>query len=130
MIAVLLVCVLAQVPDAIKNEPSAEKRFQLAFDHAAKVLAESRDVAIEQRMKQATETVELGMQSLEAMGRKPYQNARNYKRAELRVREVLRRADALRKEAPVDDRPALEDYYERINAVHEKLLEGVMSKKP
>lgn len=123
MISILFLCLLSQVPDTVRNEPLPEKRYQLALDTAAKAL-ESGD------MNLAAESTEFALESLEAMGKKPWQNGRNYKRMELRTRGFLRRADSIVKEAAVDDRPKLESLYNRINEVHEKVLTGVMSKKP
>jgi len=123
MILFLFLLLLGQVPDAVLNEPVAEKRYQLALDVAAKALVEKKLVV-------AADATEFALKSLEAMGKSPHKNARNYKRIELRTREFLRRADALIKEAGVEERPMLEEAQSRINAVHEKVLEGVMSKNP
>ena len=123
MIGVVILLVLAQMPDTVLKEPVAEKRYQLALDYGAKAL-------VDKDLEAAAAATEFALKSLEAMGKAPHQNGRNYKRIELRTREFLRRADALVKEASVDDRPKLQAAHDRINAVHEKVLEGVMSKKP
>jgi hypothetical protein len=130
MTAVLILCLLAQIPDHVTNEPIAEKRYQLALDVAAKALMEARQSDPKAKLEEAAAATEFALKSLEAMDKPAYKNGRNYKRIELRTREFLRRAEALIKEASVEERPALEGAYNRINAVHEKVLEGVMSKKP
>ena len=130
MTAVLILCLLAQLPDSVLNEPIAEKRYQLALDVAAQALIDARQSDPKAKLEQAAEATEFALKSLEAMDKPPYKNSRNYKRMELRTREFLRRADALIKEASIDERPSYESAYNRINAIHEKVLEGVMSKKP
>ncbi|MBM3760649.1 MAG: hypothetical protein FJW36_10430 [Acidobacteria bacterium] len=114
---------LMQIPDAVQNEPIAEKRYQLALDTATKA-------AVDKNYNLAAEASEFALKSLEDMGKPPHKNGGNYKKAELRTREILRRVDALIKEAGIDERPTIEAAQSRINTVHEKLLEGVMSKKP
>ena len=68
--------------------------------------------------------------SLEAMGKHPSQNVRHYKPAEMRVRELLRRITTLRNDASIEQRPAVVECERRLTAVHETLLDGVMSKRP
>jgi hypothetical protein len=130
MTVALILCLLAQIPDQVANEPVAEKRYQLALDVAAKALMDARQADPKAKLEEAAAATEFALKSLEAMDKPPHKNARNYKRIELRTREFLRRTEALIKEAGVEERPALEGAYNRINAIHEKVLEGVMSKKP
>lgn len=123
MIAVGVLLLLAIVPDSVKNEPPGEKRYQAALVFALQSMVDGK-------IDDAVEGAEFALLSLEGMGKPPYKNAGNYKKAELRVRELLRRCDARIKEAGIDERPTLEKAHERLTAVHEKLLHGVMSKKP
>ena len=121
---------LAQIPDSVSNEPVAEKRYQLALVEAGKILASAKDNDPQKSLESAAELTEFALTTIESMGKPPHKNATNYKKIELRTREFLRRAEAIRKEAGIDERPSLEAAFNRINAVHEKVLEGVMSKKP
>jgi hypothetical protein len=126
-----------QVPDAVKAEPNLEKRYWAALDAGQKALDEAR-VAMNAgagaellgKAKEAGDCVEYAMESLEAMGKHPSQNGRNYKRAELRTRDLLRRIDTLAKDAGIDEREAVQVVQKRIGAVHDKLIEGVMSRRP
>jgi hypothetical protein len=133
--AVLLM--LAQVPDGVKSEPNLEKRFLLAFDVAGRAIDDARKAygegdakAVRKAADDAAAAVEYALATLEGMGKPPYKNGGNYKKAELRSREILRRFDTLIKDAVLEDREALEKPQARVAAVHDKLLEGVMSKKP
>lgn len=130
MIASLMLVFLLQVPDAVKNEPLPEKRYLLALDAAAKALVDSSLESGKAKLELAADLTEFALSSLEAMGKPAHKNAGNYKKAELRTRELLRRVDAIVKEASIDERPGLESAQNRINVVHEKVLDGVMSKKP
>lgn len=130
MIAVLILLALGQLPDAVLKEPAADKRYQLALDVAGRALLEARGENVSSKLVEAAEATEFALKSLEAMGKPPHKNSGHYKKVELRTREFLRRVDALMKEAGVEERPGLEAAQQRINAVHEKVLEGVMSKKP
>jgi hypothetical protein len=130
MIAVWLCLLLVQIPDSVKNEPVVEKRYQLALLEAGKILEAAKDNDSKKYLEAAADLCEFALTTIESMGKPPHKNASNYKKIELKTRDFLRRAEAIRKEASIDDRPSLEAAFSRINAVHEKVLEGVMSKKP
>lgn len=98
-----------------------EKDYLAALDSAAKAIVAAN-------INEAAAQVDKAYAALESMG-KPYKHAGHYKRVELRLRDLLRRADTLVKDTPIDDRPAAQAAYDRISAVHEKVLTGVMSKK-
>ncbi|WP_031498339.1 hypothetical protein [Bryobacter aggregatus] len=136
ILSLLFLIFAAQSLEEIRNLPDAEKRYQAALALASANLDEARlsstngtTAVTKEKLEMAAEATELSLKSLEAMGKRPYQNTRNYKRAELRTREFLRRIDTLLKDASVEDRDALQSAHERVNAVHEALIEGVMSKK-
>jgi hypothetical protein len=130
MIAVWICLLLAQIPDSVRNEPVVEKRYQLALLEAGKILEAAKDNDPKKSLEAAAELAEFALTTIESMGKPPHKNASNYKKIELKTREFLRRAEAIRKEASIDDRPNLEAAFNRINTVHEKVLEGVMSKRP
>jgi hypothetical protein len=92
-----------------------------SLDAASQALASSD-------IQSAADHAEKTLSTLQSLG-KPYKNAGHYKRVELRLRSLLRRADSLVKDTPVDDRPAAQAGYDRLSAVHEQVLAGVMSKK-
>lgn len=140
LLAVLLAvaaCGWGQVPDAVKAEVNLEKRYWAALDAGQRALEEAR-VAMNAgsaaellgKAKEAGDCVEYAMESLEAMGKHPSQNGKNYKRAELRTRDLLRRIDTLAKDVGIDEREAVQTAQKRIGAVHDKLISGVMSRRP
>ncbi len=121
----------------LAQQVDLEKRYMQSLDAANQAINASRVASSEGKAEEAQKSlneaalaVESVLASLEAMGKPPYKNARNYKRAELRTREILRRIDTLLRDAGFEEREALKSAQERVGAVHEKLLQGVMSKKP
>ncbi len=108
---------------------SAPTPYLQALAEADKHLVAARTADPRINLEKAAEAVELALKALEDMGKPPYKNASNYKKAELRTRDFLRRIEALRKSANFEDRAALDSAFNRVNAVHETLIEGVMSKK-
>ena len=129
MIAVWIFFLFAQIPDSVSREPDPEKRYMLAIDAASKSLDAARLSDTKAKLEEAAVATEFALKSLEDMAKPPYKNTKNYKKAELRTREFLRRVDALLKDTGFDDRPSLLAAQARINAVHETVLLGVMSKK-
>ena len=129
MISILIFFLFAQLPDSVRNESDPEKRYQLAFDSASRSLDAARQSDTKLLLEDTATATEFALQSLEEMAKPAYKNTKNYKKAELRTREFLRRVDALLKDSGIDDRPSLLSAQARINAVHEKVLLGVMSKK-
>lgn len=133
----LTACIWGQVPDAVKAETNLEKRYWAALDAGQKALDEARAAMsagtvaeLQAKVGQAGDCVEYAMESLEAMGKHPSQNGKNYKRAELRTRDLLRRIDTLAKDVAIDEREAVQAAQKRIGAVHDKLITGVMSRRP
>ncbi len=137
MFSLLLLAALTIDLDSLKSEPILEKRAQRALDLAQERLTEARkhletgdDPAFVNALKQAAEATEYSLASLEQMGKHPSRNVRHYKPTEIRVRELLRRVTTLRNDTSIEQRPAVVQCEERVTAVHEKLLDGVMSRKP
>jgi hypothetical protein len=108
-----------------------EKRYMAAFQAANKAIDASRAAGMDkQELDTAAGEVEKVLEILESTGKPPYKNAKHYKKAELKTREILRRIDTLLRDAGVDERDILQTAHDRVQRVHEKLLEGVMMKKP
>jgi hypothetical protein len=114
-----------------------ERQYMLAFDNANKAIDSSRTSSSEGKAEEAKKSlenaakeVETALATLEGMDKPAYKNGKHYKRAELRTREILRRIDTLLRDAGFEERDSLKSAHERVAAVHEKLLVGVMSKKP
>jgi hypothetical protein len=123
--------------DAVKAEPVLEKRAQRALDFAQERLTAARkhyeaaeDAEFTSALSDTAEGVEYCLATLEEIGKHPSKNVRNYKPSEMRVRDLLRRLVTLRNDASIELRPAVADCEKRVSAVHDALLNGVMSKRP
>ncbi len=115
----------------LAQDMDPEKKYMPAFEAANKAIDASRAAGMDkQELDKAAGEVEKVLQILVDTGKPPYKNAKHYKKAELKTREILRRIDTLLRDAGIDEREALQSAHDRVQAVHEKLLEGVMMKKP
>ena len=137
ILSILLLSFLSSDLDAVKAEPVLEKRAQRSLDFASERLTEARktyeagdDAAFTHVLTQVAESVEYCLFTLEEIGKHPSRNVRQYKPSEMRVRELLRRLVTLRNDASMEMRPAVIDCEKRLAAVHDALLNGVMSRKP
>ena len=137
MFSLALLTILAIDLATVKAEPALDKRAQRAIDFAQERLTEARKLydagdpkAFAQALSDTAVGAELCLASLEQMGKHPSQNVRHYKPAEMRMREVLRRLTTLRNDTGMDDRAPVVECERRVTAVHEKLLDGVMSRRP
>ncbi len=113
------------------QDADPEKKYMAAILAANQAIDASRAAGMDkQELDKAAGEVEKVLRILEETGKPPYKNAKHYKKAELKTREILRRIDTLLRDAGVDERETLQSAHDRVQQVHEKLLEGVMMKKP
>lgn len=123
--------------EAVKAEPLLDKRAAKAVDAAGQALTEARKFyeqgeieKFEASLGQVSQAMELSLATLEAMGKHPSRNTRNYKLVEMKTRDLLRRITTFRQDAGFEDRPKVEKVEKRVTEIHEKVVEGVMSRKP
>lgn len=121
--------------NAVKAEPDLNKRAQLAMNNADQDLDAAKTAWAAGNADQARSavgdieaSVRLAYDSLKATGSKP-RNNKYYKRLELSTRELLRRLDAVRQDAPLDDRPDVEQVQKNVQDVHDQILQDIMSKR-
>jgi hypothetical protein len=132
MSALMLVAMLWTTVDitAVKAEPDPIRRATKAIDYAFSALQDARrqmdDAALFQTSIEAVaQGAELAADSLEEGPRK----IGDWKKAEMRVRDLLRRLATLRQDAPIDDRAAVEAVEARVRVANEKLLALVMGRR-
>ena len=123
--------------DAVKSEPMLDRRALKAVDAAGAALTEARKryeqgelEKFESALGGVVEGMELALTTLESMGKHPSKNTRNYKAAEMKTRDLLRRVTTFRQDCGFEDRPKVERVEKRVAEIHEKLVDGVMSRKP
>ncbi len=73
--------------------------------------------------------MELCDATLRATGKDPRKSPKHFKRAELKIRELLRRLESLRHEVGVEDRPPVEQVAKRMGELHEELVADIVGRK-
>lgn len=122
--------------EAIKSEPNLEKRSLRALDYGDKALDAARaaykngDIAaMNGALKEVGLSVELALQALKDTGKHPSKSTKQYKRGEIRTRQLQRRLESFQQEVDFDHREAVGAVEQKVQAVHEEFLDGVMSRK-
>jgi exonuclease VII small subunit len=135
LIFVLASLALASDLAGVKSEPNLEKRSDRALDNANVALDAARDSysrgEYDQSQTQLDEvgaSVDLAYQSLQQTGKDPRRSGK-FKQAEMRLRELLRRQEGLRQMVSFSDRDAVEKLRDHVSAIHDNLLDGIMSRR-
>ena len=140
VILIAFLCLTANLPAAdltsIQQEPNLERRSQLAMDYAGTALDTARtayqasDLAKTQSaLDEVGEAVDLAFDSLQKTGKEARRDPKFFKRTELSTRQLLRRIEGLAESMSFQDRSLVEKLRERVAAIHDDLLQGIMSKK-
>jgi hypothetical protein len=121
---------------AIRSEPNPEKRAKLAMEHANEELRSAVKAYSGGDVKGALaavgelgESVDLCKASLRATGKDARKNPKAFKRAEMEIRELLRRLKSVETDFSVDDRAAILDVEQHLQEIHDDLIQQIMSKK-
>ncbi len=132
----VLLATMAFDLSAVKSEPNPEKRSERALDNANLALDAARDDynagnidKSQTELEEVRDSVDLAYESLSGTGKDPHKDPKFFKRAELRTRELLRRLEGLAPGMGDVDHGTLEKVRERISAVHDNLLNGILSKR-
>lgn len=119
----------------LKTEPNLGKRSDLALEDANRAIDEARAAyqagdakKTDADLLEVREAVNVCLESLENSGQRP-RTSKYYKNAEIKLRLLLRRLNNFRDEMSVDDRKPAEDDVSRLQEVHDRLLNEIMSKK-
>ena len=128
----MLLCLLAFDLAAVKAEPDLVKRAARALDYAFEQLAEARKLTTDgdaQSLKAAAEQINAGIDLMVETFGQSRRRTGDMKKAELRLRDLIRRLETLRQDAPFDERAVIEEVEKKARASNEKLLELVMGKR-
>lgn len=132
----VLLATMAFDLSAVKTEPNPEKRSERALDNANLALDAARDDynagnidKSQTELEEVRDSVDLAYESLSGTGKDPHKDPKFFKRAELRTRELMRRLEGLAPGMSGVDHGTLEKVRERISAVHDNLLNGILSKR-
>jgi hypothetical protein len=127
----------AEVPPVVLAETDLEKRSELALKvaeesltAAAKAYSSGPELGtFQQHVADVQELTQLSLKSLTETGKRASRSPKYFKRAELKLRSLLRRMTTLSNDVSVDDRPVVESARKAMSDVHEQLLNDIMSKK-
>lgn len=142
MTGVLLALLIAAPPAAesleqVSKEPNLVKRAERALAFADASVARARQIVRDSGsrtelfdvLNQTVEALDLSLRSLRATGKKASKLSKQFKRGELRSREIVRQLTDIAVALNIDDRPEAEKLRDRASLVHEEFLLGVMSGK-
>ena len=73
--------------------------------------------------------VDLAYDSLQQTGKDVRRDSKFFKRAELSTRQLLRRIEGVAESMSFEDRAAAEKVRDRVAAIHDDLLQGIMAKR-
>jgi|SRR5579871_2982810 len=131
----LLIAVLAFDLATVKSEPNLERRSERALDNATAALAVAHDsytandlIKTQSALDELTESVDLAYNSLKETGKDP-RNNKFFKRAELKTRDLVRRLEGMRESLNLADRALVDKVRDHVSEVHDRLLEGIMTRK-
>jgi len=120
---------------ALKSEPDLEKRSELALaeadqhiDDARKAYSAGDDKAATAALDEVAIAVDVSYDALEH-AHTPPRKSKYYKRAELKVRALMRRLASFRDEVGFDARPSVEAVIKKLSDVNDQLVADIMSKK-
>jgi hypothetical protein len=127
-----------EIPSAILAEDDLQKRSDLALKEAdeqitaaSKAYSPNSGDLKEFRTHLATvgELAQFSLKSLQDSGKRARKSPKYFKRAELKLRSLLRRLDTLEKNVLVDDRPPVTKAKGLLTGVHDQILQDIMSKR-
>ncbi len=121
---------------SIQQEPSLERRSQLAMDYAGTALDTARSAYQSSDLEKTKaflgtvgDAVDLAYDSLQQTGKEARRDPKFFKRTELATRQLLRRIEGLAELMSFEDRAIAEKIRDRVAAIHDDLLQGIMAKK-
>lgn len=120
----------------VRAEPNVEKRSRLALDNADAAYLRSRadftaghTEAAAADLQEVQQSIELAKEALDQTHQNPSRKPKNFKYAETRTRDLLRKLKGWQDSIDSADRPMIEGVRERIQEVHDEWLTGIMGKK-
>jgi hypothetical protein len=129
---------LAEIPKSVLAEHDLEKRSELALKEADDQItaaskaydsASAEQKEFQSHLNTAGELAQLSIKSLQDSGKRASKSPKYFKRAEMKLRSLLRRIDSLEKDVSVDDRPPVEKVKILVSEAHEQVLHDIMSKR-
>ena len=137
----LFICLVSPlvgaVPQVVLDESNLEKRSELALKAAddqisvaAKAYTEGGDLnTFQSSLESIEELTRLSLKSLQDSGKRASRQPKYFKRAELRLRNLIRRLETLENEVSVDDRKSVTKIKTLMSEARDQILHDIMSKR-
>jgi hypothetical protein len=136
LLMLALTSCLALDLEAVKAEPNLERRSAKALEFADASITAARAAYNRGEIKTAVAAlgdvaagVDASQGALKATGKNPRRDPKHFKRAEMKIREMLRRLKNLETDFSVEDRPALIEVESKLQQIHDELIAAIMGKK-
>ncbi len=136
LVSCLAITLFAEIPDSVMAEQNLEKRSELALKEAdaritaaSKAYADNDSKAFLLHVEAVGELAQFSLKSLEDSGKDAKKSPKYFKRAELKLRGIMRRLETLEKDVLAEDRPPVEKVKATVSTVHEQVLHDIMSKR-
>lgn len=117
-------------------EPDLEKRSGLALDNASDALKAARkayeendNAGVSASVAEIGQSVDLAQTSLQKTGKDPRNHPKWFKKAEIEMRDLLRRLDTWQQQMSYSDRAQIDPLKAHIQKVHDEILDGLMEGK-
>lgn len=137
ILAACLAPLRGQIPGSVMAEPDLEKRSELALKAADEQISlasktyanDSAAPAFEEHVRTVGQLAQLSLKSLQDTGKRASKKPKYFKRAELKLRSLLRRLDSLEKDVSMEDRGPVEKVKLMVSETHEQILHDILSKR-
>lgn len=134
--ACLFLPAFGEIPSSVMAETDLEKRSEAALKEAdveltaaVKAYAGGDLEGFESHVASVAKLAQLCLKSLQDSGKSARKSPKYFKRAELRLRGLLRRLDTLEHDVSAEDRPSVEKTKNIVTETHEQILHDIMSKR-
>lgn len=133
---VLIAAALGSELDAIKAEGNLEKRSRMALEYANSKIDQARQAYSAGDLKRSTaalaeirDGVDLCIQALNETHKEARRSPKPFKRAEMEIREMIRRLKSLEDDFSVEDRGEVLKTEQHLQEVHDELITRIMTKR-
>ena len=120
----------------VRSEANPERRAELALDNANTAIDHARAYAklgeydkLHAAGIEVQQSVELCQESLEAAGKDPRKNVRQFKKVEMRIHHLNRRLKGFADEVSIEDKPAVEKAANRLDEINDEIVGDMFGKK-
>jgi hypothetical protein len=121
---------------AVRAERDPNKRSQLALTYAEEQLKTAREGLDKGQLEdfhtgldQVVAGVRLSDDSVRASGKVPSKSPKHFKRAEMKIRDLLRRLRSLEEQVSIDDREPINKARAQVREIHDNLVLDIVGRR-